>query len=184
MLHMSQNCYKLKIIESLLKKENYIRGLAKELKTNQTTIARKLKELFRENVVDYKKEGKNKIYFLKKSLETFQIILILENYKLIELLEKYPYLRRIIQTIKQNKKIKLAIIFGSYTRGLATRKSDIDIFIETRNKKVKKEIENLNSRISVKIGNFNKENLLIKEIIKNHIIIKGVEYYYEKVGFI
>ena len=184
MLHMSQNCYDIRIIGSLLKKENHIRGLAKELKTNQTTIARKLKELFEENVVDYKREGRNKVYFLKKSLEAFQMILILENYKLIELLEKYPYLRRIIQTIKQNKKIKLAIIFGSYTKGAVTRRSDIDIFIETQNRRIKEEIEDIDSRISVKIGNLGEKNLLVGEIIKDHIIIKGVEYYYEKIGFI
>jgi len=64
---MSQNDYKIKIAESLQKKENHIRGLAKELNTNQTTIARKINELFKENVVDYKKEGRNKVYFLKKN---------------------------------------------------------------------------------------------------------------------
>ncbi len=66
MLHMPQNYYKLKIVEALLRKENHIRALAKQLKTNQTTIARKVKELYNENVVDYKQEGRNKVYFLKK----------------------------------------------------------------------------------------------------------------------
>ena len=109
MLHMSQNYYKLKIIESLLKKKNHIRGLAKELKTNQTTIARKVKELYKENIVDYKYEGRNKVYFLKKTLEAFEFILIVEHYKLFEVVSKYPYLRGIIQEIKKDKRIKLAI---------------------------------------------------------------------------
>ena len=180
---MSQNYYKLKILESLLQKENHIRGLAKELKTNQTTIARKIKELYEENVVDYRQEGRNKVYFLKKSLEALQIVMVVEHYKLLEVLKKYPYLRKIFQSIKQNKKIKLAILFGSHTIKTATKGSDIDIFIETKNKAIKAEIENLDSRISVKIGKFDRKNLLIKEIEKNHIIIKGVELYYEKIGF-
>ena len=183
MLHMSQNYYIFRIVEALLQSENHVRGLAKKLKTNQTTIARKIQELHKENIVDYKQEGRNKVYFLKKSLEAFQMVLIVENYKLMEILEIYPYLRLIIQKIKQDKKIKLAVLFGSHAKKLATKESDIDIFIETRNLEVKGRIEELNSRISVKIGRFDEKNLLIKEIMRNHIIIKGVEYYYEKVGF-
>jgi predicted nucleotidyltransferase len=173
----------MKIAESLLQKKNHIRGLAKELKTNQTTIARKLKELFDENIVDCRQEGRNKVYFLKKSLEAFQMILIVENYKIIEILRKYPYLRKIVQKIKQDKRIKLAVLFGSHAKQLVTKGSDIDIFIETQSKEIKKNIENLNSRINVKIGKFDKKNLLIKEIKKSHVIIKGIELYYEKTGF-
>ncbi len=64
---MSQKNYKIMIIFSLLIKENHIRGLAKEIGTNQTTISRKINELFEENVVDSKIEGKNKVFFLKKN---------------------------------------------------------------------------------------------------------------------
>ncbi len=180
---MSQNYYKLKIVENLSQKENHIRGLAKELSTNQTTISRKIKELYEENVVDYKQEGRNKVYFLKKTLEAFQMVLIMEHYKLLEILREYPYLRKIIQEIKKDKRIKLAILFGSYARKTATKESDIDIFIETKNRKIKNEIENIDSKISVKIGKFDRGNLLVKEIEKNHVIIKGVEAYYEKIGF-
>jgi len=184
MLHMSQNYYKIKIVESLLKKENHIRGLAKELKTNQTTIARKINNLFNENIVDYKKEGRNKVYFLKRNLESLQFVLIVEHYKLIEILKKYTYLRKILQEIIQNKKIKLAILFGSHARKTTTKESDIDIYIETISRSIKRKLEEINSRISVKIGKFNRKSLLIKEIEKEHVIIKGAELYYEKINFI
>jgi len=183
MLHMSQNCYIYEIVEKLLQKENHIRGLARELKTNQTTIARKIKDLYKNNIVDYRQEGRNKIYFLKRSLEAFQFVLIVECYKLFRILEKYPYLRKIIQEIKQNPKIKLAILFGSHADMSATKESDIDIFIDTAKKEVKEEIEKLDIKINVKIGKFDKDSLLRKEIIKKHVIIKGVEIYYEKIGF-
>ena len=49
---MSQICYR--IMESLFKRQNHVRGLAQELKTNQTTVARKLKELRQENILDYR----------------------------------------------------------------------------------------------------------------------------------
>ncbi len=66
MLHMKQNSYTLEILNKLVGKNMHLRALAKELKTNPMTISRKIKELYNENVLDYKKEGKNKIYFLKK----------------------------------------------------------------------------------------------------------------------
>jgi hypothetical protein len=48
---------------------------------------------------------------------------------------------------------------------------------------LKQELEQLNSMLSVKIGEFDRSNPLIKEIEKNHIIIRGAENYYEKIEF-
>ena len=180
---MSQNNYNIKIIESLLKSENHIRGLAKLLNTNQTTIARKVKELCKENVVDFKIEGKNKVVFIKKSLEAKQYAYTAETQKLLGTLKKYPRLRRIIELIKNNKKIDLAILFGSYSKGSANKDSDIDIYMDTTNSNLKEEVALIDSKISVKIGKYNKDSLLIKEIEKSHVIIKGVEIYYEKNKF-
>jgi len=180
---MSQNSYNIQIVEYLLRSENHIRGLAKVLNTNQTTIARKVKELYDENVVDFKLEGKNKVFFLKKTLEARQYAYFVEINKLLELLRKYPKLRRIIEQIKKNQKITLAILFGSYAKGSANKESDIDIYLDTNNSKLKDEVEHIDSKIIVKIGSYNKDSLLIKEIEKNHLIIKGIELYYEKNKF-
>lgn len=180
---MSQNDYNVKIVEALLKSKNHIRGLARLLNTNQTTIARKVKELFKNNIVDFKQEGKNKVIFLKKTLEAKQYTCQVEAQKLLEILKRYPYLRRIFELIKKNRKISLAILFGSYAKSIAKKESDIDIYIDTINKKLKEEIELIDSKISVKIGKYDKESLLIREIEKNHVIIKGIEIYYEKNKF-
>ena len=61
--------------------------------------------------------------------------------------------------------------------------SDIDIYIETTSQKIKEDVQKIYDLISVKIGKFNPDDLLIKEIIKNHVIIKGGEEYYEKIRF-
>jgi len=180
---MSQNNYNQRIVELLLKSENHIRGMAKALGTNQTTIARKVTELSEENIVDFKQEGRNKVVFLKKTLEAKQAAYDSESNKVIEILQKYPHLRRIIEEIRKNEKITLAVLFGSYAKGIAKKDSDIDIYIDTKDTKIKEEIEHIDSKISVKIGNYNKGSLLIKEIEKNHVIIKGVEAYYEKSKF-
>ena len=180
---MSQNNYNIKIIEALLKSENHVRGLARLLKTSQTTIARKAHELYRDNIVDFKQEGKNKAFFLKKTLEAKQYAYLVEAQKLLVTLKRYPLLRRVIELIKKNDKIRLAILFGSYAKGIAAKDSDIDIYINTKDAKLKEEAEQIDSKINVKIGSYNRDSLLIKEIEKNHIVIKGIELYYEKNKF-
>ena len=77
----------------------------------------------------------------------------------------------------------MILLFGSYARGNEKKDSDIDVYIETSSPKIKEDVRKIYDLISVKIGKFNREDLLIKEIIKNHIIIKGGEEYYEKIKF-
>lgn len=180
---MSQKDYNYQILESLMKSENHIRELARILGTNQTTIARKVQELSQENIVDFKMEGKNKVFFVKKSLEARHFVYQVENYKLLRILNKYPQLRRIIEQIQKNNKIDLVILFGSYAKSTVNKESDIDIYIDTENLKIKEEVELIDSKISVKIGKFNNDSLLIQEIIKNHIILKGFEEYYDQNRF-
>lgn len=183
MIHMEQKDYKSEIINELLKTPNHVRGIAKNLKINHMTVSRKINELLNDNAVDYRQEGKNKVFFLKKTTEAKNYAYATEHYNLLQTLKKYPYLRKIIESIQENKKIQLAILFGSYAKKIAKNDSDIDIYIETTDKKIKQDIELLNSKLSIKIGKYDKTNLLIKEIEKNHAIIKGVESYYEKNQF-
>ena len=74
----------------------------------------------------------------------------------------------------------MAAIFGSYAKGTAKKDSDIDLYVETEDKTLKRRLELLDSRLSVKTGEFDANHLLIKEIIKDHVIVKGVERYIEK----
>lgn len=182
-LHMKHKYYNFKIVLELLKKESHLRGLSTTLGTNPMMISRKLEELSIQNVVDYKLQGKNKVYFLKKTLESKTFVFMAEKYRLLIFLEKYPSFRRIIELIQQNKNFHLAVLFGSYAKNLANSRSDVDIYIETTDVKIKHEIEKIDSSISVKIGKYDRENLLIKEIEKSHVILKGVEEYYEKNEF-
>ena len=189
MFHMERKRTNIKnylifrVIDELLKKENHIRGIAKNLKTNHTGIIRIVNELARENVLDYEQKGRNKVYFLKKTSESRAFVFMTENYKLVSLLKKDVILRNVIDKIQKEKKIKLAVLFGSYAKGLASQESDIDVYIETGNMKLKKSLEMINSKLSIKIGVFDLKSLLIKEIIKNHVILKGVEEFYKKNEF-
>tara|TARA_Y100000310_G_C20536020_1_gene740891 strand:+ start:84 stop:731 length:648 start_codon:yes stop_codon:yes gene_type:complete len=185
MVHMVQkrDNMELKIIELLIKEENHVRGIAKRLNESHSTILRKLNNLKKENAVDFKKEGKNKIFFLRKNTIAKSYILQAESNKLITLLRKYPELSIIFEEILKKTNERLIVLFGSYAKGIAKKDSDIDIYIETKNKDIKKLIEGLYSKINVKIGPFDAKSPLIKEIIKDHIIIRGIEEFYEKEQF-
>jgi len=182
LLHMEQNLT-FEVVDILLKEEAHLRLLAKKLKVNHMTINRRLKELMDVNVVDFQEAGKNKTYYLKKTVEARSYIFMAEHYKLVKALDSHPHLRRIVDGIQDNSRVDVALLFGSYAKNTATKDSDIDIYVESKNKKIKTELEDLDSRLSIKIGDYDKDNLLAKEIEKNHVIIKCVERYYEKTGF-
>ena len=78
--------YTYELLLLLLKKELHQRELAKELKTSLTRVQSILAELRSINGLDYKTEGKNYIYFIKKNLVVKSLILNAENYKLVKLI--------------------------------------------------------------------------------------------------
>jgi len=175
--------YEYEVLLSIIKKEKHGRQLAKELETSLTRVQAILKGLQQRSVLDYKTEGRNHVYFIKKNLVAKTYVLNAENYKLAKTVAKYPILMPIFQDIIEKSKCTLIVLFGSYAKGIPKKDSDIDIYIETKDLKIKESIQKMNDLVSVKIGAFNPEDLLIKEIIKNHVIIRGAEEFYEKIKF-
>jgi predicted nucleotidyltransferase len=177
---MEQKDYALEIVRILSSGENYVRNIAKKLNINPMMILRKINFLMEKNVLDFKLQGRNKIYFLKKNSESRAFFIMAEEYALVNFLKKNLFLRDFVDKIQNDSRINLVLIFGSYVKGNIKKQSDVDIFIETDNSSLKKEYSSLDSRFSIKIGNYDKSNELIQEINKNHIILKGAEIYYEK----
>lgn len=185
MKHMVQikNNIELEIILILIKNKSYLREIARTLQESHSTILRKINRIIKENILDYKKEGKNKVFFIKKNLKAKNYIYSAEIYKLSKLLGKYPELGIIFEDVKKIAKKGMIILFGSYAKGNPKQNSDVDIYIETSDTTLKNKLKNINSKINLKIGKFDTNSLLIKEIIKNHIIVRGVEEFYEKTNF-
>ena len=95
----------------------------------------------------------------------------------------YKLISEPLMNFKKNFSKGMIILFGSYAKGNPKQDSDIDIYLETNDNKIKNKIKEINSKLSIKIGKFDAKSLLIKEIIKNHIIIRGLENFYERVDF-
>jgi predicted nucleotidyltransferase len=106
-----------------------------------------------------------------------------ERYKQIKLIKQYPQLAVIVEDVLRKCGGHMTIIFGSYAKFTAKKDSDIDIYIESTDENVKKQIESVHSKIRVKIGRFDSSSELVKEMIKNHVILRGVEEFYEKTKF-
>jgi predicted nucleotidyltransferase len=168
------------IVGLLLRGDNHVRGIAKKLNESHSTVLRKLNSLKNENVIDSRREGKNKIFFLKDNLVSKTYIQQAELYKLAKLLRYNPELSIIFEEILKKTEEKLIVLFGSYAKGLAKKGSDIDIYIETKSRGIKKNVEDVHSKINVKIGTFDIKSPLIKEIIKDHVILRGIEVFYDK----
>ena len=182
MKHVVQNITN-EIILHLENEDLHARALSDLLKVSHITIGRKLMDLRKDNILDFRIKGKNKVFFLKRSIEGKNAVMMAEIYRHSRILSRYPILRGIFRKIQQMPDITLSLLFGSYAKGLAKTDSDIDIFIETMDNNVKKRVENYHSALSVKIGPFDRNSPLIREIMKDHVIIKGVEEYFDKTGF-
>ena len=175
--------YESELLLSLLGGEEHGRELAKKFKTSLTRVQTILSVLRKSAVLDYTIEGRNHVYFIKKNLISKSLILNAENYKLIKLLRKHTFLEPLFKDIMEKYPGEMIILFGSYAKFIPKDSSDIDIYLDTTNKKIKEDIQLINDLISIKIGKFNREDLLIKEIIKNHIVIQGGEKFYERLRF-
>ena len=173
----------LEIVLILIRGKSHLREIARTLKKPHATVLRKLNNLVDMHILDHKIEGRNKVFFLKNNLNSKNYVYSAEIYKLSRLIEKYPELGIIFEDIKKALPKLMIVLFGSYAKGIAKQESDIDIYVETENNSIKEMIKDINSRINVKTGKFDANSLLIKEIIKNHIILRGIEQFYEKSGF-
>ena len=141
-----------------------------EIENALTVTEKTIKKLTREQLIEFYEK-----YYIPSNM----VVIVngnLENP--FKILEKYPILKDVFEKIQKDKKIKLAILFGSYAKDLAKKHSDVDIFLETNNLEIKKEYSKLDSKLSIKIGKLGQDNLS-KEIRKNYILIKGGEKYYE-----
>jgi len=182
MAHNKTNL-ELEIILVLVKNKAHLRSIARTLNESHSTVLRKINDFLKKNVLDYKKEGRNKVFFIKNNLTARNYVYSAEIYKLSKTIEKCPELSIIFEDIKKEFQKGMILLFGSYAKGNPKQESDIDIYLETTDSKVKSRLNELNSRLGIKTGRFDVKSPLIKEIIKDHVIIRGVEEFYERNEF-
>ncbi len=181
MSNMLLNRNKLKILiefSSDYNRKIYGRNISKKLRMNQKTVSNTLNRLETEHILKFTQEGKNKYYYLNEFYPYIkEVIQLIEIQRKINFLEKYKKLKELFLKLKE-KSEGILVIFGSYANFSATEKSDLDIFIIGKIKDIEDLEEIYNIKINVvksKKEKFDKKEYIIKEIIKNHIMLKGLE---------
>jgi len=156
----------------------YGRDIAKKLKLNQKTVSNILAKLEKEDILKFSQEGRNKYYFLNKfNPDIKEIIKVIEISRKIKFLKKNAKLRGLFDNLEKNSEGVFAV-FGSYAKGENTKNSDIDIFSLGKTPEIEKLEKSYNVKINIirsSKAKFDKNENIIKEIIKNHIILKGIE---------
>jgi len=185
MSNMLLNKKTMKILKEFSKDYNkriYGRDTSKKLKINQKTASNILNNLEKEDILKFSQEGKNKYYFLNKFNPNIkEIIKLIEIDKKIEFTEKHKKFRELFNKLEQ-RTLGILIIFGSYAKNTEDKKSDLDCFVIGKISNIEDLEELYNIKINIILSNkskFDKKEHLIKEVIKDHIILKGIEEFIE-----
>jgi predicted nucleotidyltransferase len=171
MFHKINN---LSIVALLANEPLHTRAIAKRLDTSPATAMRMLRLLQKNAIVDCKTEGKNKVYSLKQTPEAAIARVMAQQDKLQQLMRN-PEMRLLYTELKAKTDGELIVLFGSHAKGIATKRSDIDIYVETEDEGLRKRIQRISDKLSVKIGAFRKDSDFGAEIVKNHVVIQNAE---------
>ena len=154
--------------------------IAKKTKNHQKSTQLFLDSLENEGILKSKRDGKNKLFFFNK--DNVQVVknfmLSLEHLRTINFYKINPKIKQFIEKITAfiNGSI---VLFGSYANNSHNNSSDIDILIigNYDEKKVSEVANTYNLDISIKHMEKYEENVLTREVQKNHIFLKNTELY-------
>ena len=159
--------------------------IAKKMSLNQKSVANILNKLEDDGLVKSKTVGKNKEFSLNldnaEAVKNF--IVAAEHLCTAEFLKKKPIIKEVL-TKAGDAFDGIVVVFGSYVKGTQKKDSDLDVFVAGAydRSKISKISELYNLQVSVK--NYpasafrralRKKDVLLSEIIKNHVILAGAE---------
>ena len=161
-------------------KEYYIREISRLADLNLRTCWLILSDLEKKGVLEARNIGKTKLYSLRKNYTAFNYMLLTEEYKRNCFLQQYPLIREVLD--KMIPLIKgTVVIFGSYAKNIPKDDSDLDLLISGTffPDKLKAISQTYGIELNIKkyplklIKSKISSDFLLKEVVKDHIIIKG-----------
>ncbi len=179
----------------------YIREMAKLIGKSHVSLLPHLKKFEKDKILLAKKVGKSKVYSINlNNNQVREFLSLSEKKKSLELLNKEFFIKKVYNEFINADLNGCLVLFGSYASMIHTKESDIDLFYigqikENEKKKIKelgrtysKEIHLIFTPLYKFRKQLSKQSPLIKEIIKNHIILYNHDifinevwkYYYEK----
>ncbi|MBI2671878.1 nucleotidyltransferase domain-containing protein [Candidatus Woesearchaeota archaeon] len=167
----------------------HIREMAKLIRKSHVGLLPNLRKLEDEKIILSKQVGKSKVFSLNlNNNQAKELIVLAEKKRTLELLNKEFFIKKIYDEYIKTNLNGCLILFGSYASGINTKESDIDlIYIGEISKNEKEIMKNLgkiyNKEIHLTIINskefkkqLKKQNALIKEIVKNHVVLYNHDF--------
>ena len=163
-------------------KEYYIREVTRKLKVSPRTALITLAKLEKRGILESKTKGRIKFYSIRKSGLSREFMVLTEQYKKIRFFEKNPLIREVLEKTDGFMK-GIVIVFGTYAKGTQNGDSDLDLFIAGRHdeRRIKPFGKKYGIEVNVKsypMKIFEKgigEDVLLREIAENHVIIRDAE---------
>ncbi len=167
----------------------HVRQLAGMLKMNHATVALTLKRLEAKKVLKSEQEGRNKKYCLNlDDILTKSYLENAESAKTMKYFEKHFLIKKMLSEFSTTiLKETPVVLFGSYANESYTNKSDIDVLLINNGNegKISKAIKDFGEKQNRKIqlqkmskrcfeDGLREKDVLISEIIKNHIILNNI----------
>jgi uncharacterized protein len=188
-LDMTENTLRvLSLFTSDFTRDYYVREVGRLLDISPRTSQLVLENLEKKGIIKSKIRGKIKNYKLHISESTKKYLVFVEHYKAISFLEEHLIIKEIIEKITPTIE-GIGVIFGSYVKGVEKKSSDLDIFIA--GKYNRNEIRKISLKFGIDISIkcyplklFEKklnEDILIKEIFKNHVVFINAEQFIKMV---
>lgn len=183
----------LKVVDFLARnmdKKLTINGVSKSTGEHYSFVHRTINKLAKDGVI--KKEKAGKAYLCSLNFENEKTLILLqlsEIEKRNELYEKNGELRIILEdfvrSAEKQSGVASIVLFGSYSKGAASRGSDIDILlVSSKNFRAEKITKEMYAKYGKEINTIvmaqkdfrkQKDSALVKEIINNHHVLYGAE---------
>ena len=183
----------LKIVDLLARnteRKFTINEIANSLKEYYSFVHRTVNNLVKDDVITKEKAGKSYLCSINLGAEkTIELVNLSEIEKKNDFYNSNKELKIILEDFVKSAESAITpisiVLFGSYTKGTATKESDIDILLISKTKagidKITKEIyakygKELNA-VVMTLEDFKrqKDKTLIKEVIKGHYVLYGAE---------
>jgi predicted nucleotidyltransferase len=171
----------------------HLREIARQTRVDVKATQLQLKRLESMNVLTSMPKGRNKEYSLKLDNPiTKYYVMMGEAFATVICLANNFVIKKVVSEVV-GKIEGTVVLFGSFARGDATRRSDVDLFVigdaglraRTKNM-VDDASELIGRRISLKTASSEQflkgmvdADPLVKEVISNHVILRGLDEFCE-----
>jgi predicted nucleotidyltransferase len=152
--------------------------VARDKHLNQKSVANLLNRLEDEGILSSTREGRNKLFSVKRNERSVSLLVMLEHEHRARFFAEHPTIERIAEELTENLD-DLSLIFGSQAKGTQTEASDIDLFVLGA---PSDELKKLAKRYSVTITN--RRNLSDTALItqfNRHVVLTNAERYVREV---